>query len=526
MLLEFGNAKAAATERFDVIIAGAGAVGLCLAIDLARSGVKVALLEAGPTSTSADSQKIFKEAISSGHELPGLHLGRFRCLGGTTNFWGGQLVPFQPHIFSGRPKLGIPSWPIDSKSVEPYYKTAFDLLGLDSVLHDDRDVWESLKLESPPASSTITPFFTRWAPEANFARLFDKEIKDSENLTVVLNAPVRDIVYGNDGGVTSLIAGNHPDHTINFSAKQFVLACGTIEISRLLLISGQKRDAPWASNSWIGKGFLDHVDIYAGSVHPINKPKFFQFFENAVLKGIKYAPKLRLSNQAQLEEGLLDVSAHFVFKSSVSESINNLKILAKGLLRGRLKTIASINPIALIKTLRFVIPMAIRYLRYRRISSFADGGILLRLTSEQTPLPNSEISLTENRDSIEMPIARVNWVISPEDATMLQRFALIVANYLETSDIAKVELSPLVKAGDPRILETADDANHQMGGARMGFNEQDGVVDANLRVFGTTNLFVAGQAVFPSSGFANPTFTAIALGLRLSEHLKQGLAAA
>jgi hypothetical protein len=30
---------------------------------------------------------------------------------------------------------------------------------------------------------------------------------------------------------------------------------------------------------------------------------------------------------------------------------------------------------------------------------------------------------------------------------------------------------------------------------------------------------VAGQAVFPLSGYANPTFTGIALGLRLCDYL-------
>jgi choline dehydrogenase-like flavoprotein len=34
------------------------------------------------------------------------------------------------------------------------------------------------------------------------------------------------------------------------------------------------------------------------------------------------------------------------------------------------------------------------------------------------------------------------------------------------------------------------------------------------------NLFIAGSSVFPTEGFANPTFTIAALALRLAEHLK------
>jgi choline dehydrogenase-like flavoprotein len=47
-----------------------------------------------------------------------------------------------------------------------------------------------------------------------------------------------------------------------------------------------------------------------------------------------------------------------------------------------------------------------------------------------------------------------------------------------------------------------------------------GVVDTNCTVHGVDNLHVAGSSVFPSGGFANPTFTIVALALRLSDRLK------
>jgi choline dehydrogenase-like flavoprotein len=45
-------------------------------------------------------------------------------------------------------------------------------------------------------------------------------------------------------------------------------------------------------------------------------------------------------------------------------------------------------------------------------------------------------------------------------------------------------------------------------------------VDADCRVHGVDNLYVAGSGPFTTSGAANPTLTLVALSLRLSDHLK------
>ena len=49
---------------------------------------------------------------------------------------------------------------------------------------------------------------------------------------------------------------------------------------------------------------------------------------------------------------------------------------------------------------------------------------------------------------------------------------------------------------------------------------QQGVVDTDLRVHGTANCYVCSTAVYPSSGFSNPTHTLLALAMRLAEHLQ------
>ena len=53
----------------------------------------------------------------------------------------------------------------------------------------------------------------------------------------------------------------------------------------------------------------------------------------------------------------------------------------------------------------------------------------------------------------------------------------------------------------------------------MHDDPRQGVVDADCRVHGIDNLYVAGSSVFPTSGAANPTLTIVALALRLADHL-------
>jgi choline dehydrogenase-like flavoprotein len=79
-------------------------------------------------------------------------------------------------------------------------------------------------------------------------------------------------------------------------------------------------------------------------------------------------------------------------------------------------------------------------------------------------------------------------------------------------------------------LEDPDDASwpdfagggwHHIGTTRMSDDPRSGVVDANCKVHGLSNLYVAGSSCFVTCGSANPTLTVVALSLRLSDHLKK-----
>ena len=66
---------------------------------------------------------------------------------------------------------------------------------------------------------------------------------------------------------------------------------------------------------------------------------------------------------------------------------------------------------------------------------------------------------------------------------------------------------------------------HHMCGTRMATDPKLGVVDADCRVHGLSNLYIGGSSVFSSSGFVNPTYTIVQLALRLGDHLGDTLPA-
>ncbi|NJO53436.1 MAG: hypothetical protein HC829_00130 [Bacteroidales bacterium] len=76
------------------------------------------------------------------------------------------------------------------------------------------------------------------------------------------------------------------------------------------------------------------------------------------------------------------------------------------------------------------------------------------------------------------------------------------------------------------VSEQACDGYHQMGATRMSADSRSGVVDTDCRVHGTINLYIAGSSVFPTTGHANPTLAAVALAVRLAQHIKSRHAAA
>jgi len=111
----------------------------------------------------------------------------------------------------------------------------------------------------------------------------------------------------------------------------------------------------------------------------------------------------------------------------------------------------------------------------------------------------------------------LDWQITELDWKTYEKTALSLGREFESINAGRMRVSTQPTNRDNRLLLYS---NHHLGTTRMSKNRIDGVVDQNSRMHDYDNLYIAGGSIFPSVSWANPTFTLVALILRLADHLR------
>ena len=524
MILDLEKHDTPAALDAQVCIVGGGAVGILTAVELSEAGLDVVLLEGGGQTIETKSQDLH-HGKSVGHPFQNIDVGRYRVLGGTTTFWGGQVVPFDAFVTGARPWLGYKAWPIPLAELDALFERTFRHIGLADAKVDDEDVWKGLRLDPPTLGGDLHVVLTRWVRIRNFAKLYARTLRSAAGPRVLLhaNAVALDVADGsrNVRGVRARSLGGRQ---VTVRAQRIVLANGTLESVRLLKQPLQDgTPAPWTASPWLGAPLIDHLDCIAGDVQILDYKRFHEYFDNAYVDGHKYFPKIRLGPTTQKEEGLVDIAAQFLYRTRMAEHLEYLKMFLRSLREGGAQVPLRSLPAHALAVASAVVPLATRYFRDRRSFKPLDAEVALAFNCEQLPCNRSRVELGPDTDALGSRRLRVDWQIDGSELRSMRIIGQRVKRQLEAHGLARVTLDPRVENEDPSFLSSIHDAVHQMGTTRMAIDPMDGFVDANLRVHDSSNLYVAGAAVFPTTGFANPTFTALALGLRLADHLTKEL---
>lgn len=453
----------------DVCIAGAGPAGLALAHALASAGVDVVLLESGEGSGTEPDPLDDGEVAGEGFD--GLTASRRRGLGGTALSWNSWLnaqsaaryVPLDPIDFEPRPWVAHSGWPFRAADLAPYYRRAHDLAGLGP--------WEYAGGAGAVAGSpAIQPARYRVGLASVFTSSLPALLRAHPRVRVLSGATVTRLAFESGGTrVRSVEWSSREGNRGQVRAARCVLALGIIENARHLLLAGVEAD-------WLGRGFMEHPrDWTLRLVQPTRQlARAEPFFEiEAEGPGFGGWGRLSLSGEVRRGEKLMGVSATLY-------ALPGERIKMRGPLR--------------------------RLLRRPRARAY---GVTLNL--EQAPDRENRVTLATRRDRFGLALPRLAWRWTSVDESSRVRVRALVREALEGARFGQVETLEQ-PSPDPN-------AHHHAGTTRMSSHPADGVVDANCRVHGTDNLFVAGASVFPTAGFANPTLTILALSLRLAERL-------
>lgn len=513
MIRNLGQTGEAVTERrADVVIVGGGTAGLVLAERLSRR-FRVLVLESGglrpaQCASDADAPDIIGDAYRSPRE------GRTRALGGTSNIWGGAMLPFAPHDFEAREELGVPSWPAAYDDVAKYYADVEALFRLAPGAYD-----------APIAESASAAFIARYAKwpshaRRNVATLLMQQLEQAGGPEVWLDATCSSFAFS-DGQLESITAVSGNGAKLIARARHFVLAAGAIESTRLLQWAMTHAGAPQTGHDDVLGRFLhDHVsarvaEIETSRPRDLNKVAGFRF-DGSTMRSFR----LELTAEAQRQLGIAGAFAHIAFSPRAASGFDALRQFMRGMQARRFDAISLARSMI---DMPYFTEAAYWRLIHRRLLWPRPSRYELHAVVEQLPAPANRISLSDRRDKFGVPVPRIEWRINPFEKNALLTMRKVLDTFWRESEFARLGRLNWSAEDGGRLDSDMIDVFHPGGTTRMGFDPRQSVVDRDLTVWSTPNLSVASTSTFPTGGGANPTMTLLAFTFRLANFLERRL---
>jgi choline dehydrogenase-like flavoprotein len=444
----------------DFCVIGAGPAGITLAAGLVDAGADVVLVESGGWNDDPDAQML-NLADADGpiikHYLGYLRDSRVRQVQGSAAIWGlGWCMPFGAIDYEARDWVPMSGWPFDREELAPYEERAAATFDFEPFTH-------------PEANGSLSTIEYHYPPNALLFRAKLVQLLTAPNFRLELDATVVEMNVKGER-VESVRCARRGGGELLVKAGTTILAAGGVENARQLLL--HEGVLPVVS-PMTGRCFMEHPHVVVGTAH---FPDSGEVLSRLYLHG----------GQRSLEV--------FVLPDETQRSERLLNTM----------------------------------IQVRQASHHLTRGpidVSLYARAEQAPNLDSRVTLADRVDRFGCRRPYLHWELEDDDWTSIVRTAELVASALQEEHGAHASLSVTADApwpmqpGNPHKAHDHAWGNHHMGTTRMADDPANGPVDADCRLHGVENLYLAGSSVFPTGGCANPTFTIIALAHRLQDHL-------
>lgn len=488
MIIDARTIESDATLHADVCIVGGGPAGISLAMALADAALDVIVLESGGVEPDPETQAL-SAGEREGAPYYDLDATVVRAFGGATAVWGGWLHPLEPLDLSHRPWVPHSGWPIKAEDLAPYWQGANRICEAGSCNYDVRLAEEALSTKAISAERYgLRTKLLQHSPPTRFGSKYRGAFKGptTPNLTEYATVTKLETVAEN-AAVQRLEARTREGNRFFVRGRAYVLAAGGIENARLLLDSTDVSEHGLANDGdCVGRYFMEHPHVLGGKIIPRQTTSFGILYNSRIetARGVTTAI-LALSDDVQQKEELLNLTVEPVRIWRVDPSAEKED------------------------------PMP--FVFYTR--------------AEQAPNPDNRVVLSNERNALGCRRPKLVWRLSNGEIESIVRSHNLIGQAIHAAGLGSFqpEIDPVStpycpsRSMDAWYTRQIHGAAHHMGTTRMHQDPRRGVVDSNCRAHGVPNLYIAGSSVFPTSGFANPTLTLIALALRLADHLKTEL---
>lgn len=529
MRVDLNSLESGSSVDCDLCIVGAGIVGITLARQFIGTSTRVCLLESGGTDFETETQALY-QGEQLGVEYYPLDDARLRFFGGSTLVWGGRCVPLDPMDFETRSWVPYSGWPISREDLDPFYRRASEELGLSSSIFDER-MWEEVSVKPPAFDRNVlrTTFWQFDEANARFGYASCSDVVDAPNVRLITHANVTNVQLAADGNtVEHLDVASLSGIQCKVRAKRTVLAAGGIENPRILLASNEvQKNGVGNQHDLVGRFFMEHPHGRAGEVIAKNPYRLLNTYrKRRTRSGFQVAPVLSPSDALQRDAGILNSSVGLKYRRRADLGVSMSKQLYSTVKHWSNPTTTGRRMWQVYKAVKaashkFGDPWV-------RRAGLARGShrLYVSVRGEQAPNPDSRVVLSKTRDALGVPQADLDWRMSAIDKESVAVLTESLGKQLERLGLGTVEPSQWLATeetawpNDPTVGTHPIGGYHHIGTTRMSGSPTTGVVDANSRVHGVDNLYVAGSSVFPTGGWANPNYTIVAMTLRLADHLK------